>query len=137
MNSLTLLLSFVVAIASTNAFSTPFIGSTNALCRQSAVRSSSLQMAVDSIDNASDFDAAVASADSLVIVDYSTTWCGPCKVIAPKFDELSDQYSSAKFLKASAFSSLSISLCSMSTGSCQLRNVRVIISTQSFQTLTG
>jgi len=99
MNSLTLLLSFVVAIASTNAFSTPFIGSTNALCRQSAVRSSSLQMAVDSIDNASDFDAAVASADSLVIVDYSTTWCGPCKVIAPKFDELSDQYSSAKFLK--------------------------------------
>ena len=83
-------------------------------------------MAVDSIDNASDFDAAVASADSLVIVDYSTTWCGPCKVIAPKFDELSDQYSSAKFLKASSspFSPFfSIVFCSRFNGSCQLRNI--------------
>ena len=37
--------------------------------------SSSLQMAVDGIDNASDFDAAVTSTDSLVTVDYSTTPC--------------------------------------------------------------
>jgi len=35
----------------------------------------------------------------LVVVDYSTTWCGPCKVIAPKFDELSEKYPDAVFLK--------------------------------------
>jgi thioredoxin 1 len=46
------------------------------------------------------FDKAVATADdALVIVDFSTTWCGPCKVIEPKFVELSDQFSNAVFLK--------------------------------------
>lgn len=33
------------------------------------------------------------------MVDYSTTWCGPCKVIAPKFDELSESYPDSVFLK--------------------------------------
>ena len=59
-------------------------------------------MAVDNIENETDFDQAVSSAENLVIVDYSTTWCGPCKFIAPKFDELSDKYTTAKFLKASS-----------------------------------
>merc|ERR1712232_774851 len=45
-------------------------------------------------------DKTIASAGkSLVIVDYSTTWCGPCKVIVPKFEEMSDIYSDAVFLK--------------------------------------
>ena len=29
-----------------------------------------------------------SSGNTLVVVDYSTTWCGPCKKIAPKFLEL-------------------------------------------------
>ena len=33
------------------------------------------------------------------MVDYSTTWCGPCKVIAPKFEEFSEKYPDAVFLK--------------------------------------
>jgi thioredoxin 1 len=57
-------------------------------------------MRVVSVDSEVAFDKTIASAgSSLVIVDYSTTWCGPCKVIAPKFDELSDKYTSAIFLK--------------------------------------
>ena len=56
--------------------------------------------AVKDITNEGDFDKTVKSAgSSLVVVDYSTTWCGPCKVIAPKFEELSDKYSNAIFLK--------------------------------------
>ena len=59
-------------------------------------------MKVVDIDSEETFDSTVSSAGSnLVIVDYSTTWCGPCKVIAPKFDELSDQYPDAVFLKVS------------------------------------
>ena len=56
--------------------------------------------AVVDIDSEAAFDQTIQSAgDSLVVVDYSTTWCGPCKVIAPKFDEFSEKYPDAVFLK--------------------------------------
>jgi thioredoxin 1 len=56
--------------------------------------------AVVDIGSESAFDQTIASAGgSLVVVDYSTTWCGPCKVIAPKFEELSEKYGDAVFLK--------------------------------------
>ena len=57
-------------------------------------------MAVIDVDSEKAFDDKISSAgDSLVIIDYSTTWCGPCKVIAPKFDELSDTYPDSVFIK--------------------------------------
>ncbi|CAN0208618.1 unnamed protein product [Scytosiphon promiscuus] len=37
--------------------------------------------------------------DKLVVVDYSTTWCGPCKMILPKFEALAEEYSDAIFVK--------------------------------------
>jgi thioredoxin 1 len=56
--------------------------------------------AVKDISSEPAFDDAVKNAGSkLVVVDYSTTWCGPCKVIAPKFEELSEKYSDAVFMK--------------------------------------
>lgn len=42
------------------------------------------------------------SRDKLVVVDYSTTWCGPCKLIFPKFEMLAEQYKDAIFLKVPA-----------------------------------
>nr|WOE55162.1 PhM00028.1 [Neoporphyra haitanensis]WOE55263.1 PhF00030.1 [Neoporphyra haitanensis] len=38
-------------------------------------------------------------ADALVVIDYSTTWCGPCKVVSPKFEALSDEHPSVVFCK--------------------------------------
>lgn len=32
------------------------------------------------------------SSDKLVVVDYLTTWCGPCKLIAPKVAEMAEEY---------------------------------------------
>jgi len=56
-------------------------------------------MAVQDIGSEAAFDATVQGAgDKLVVVDYSTTWCGPCKVIAPKFEELSEKYKDAVFV---------------------------------------
>ena len=58
------------------------------------------------ISSQEEFDKALGSAgDSLVVIDYSTSWCGPCKIIAPKFDEFSEQYKNVAFLKVMGDSS--------------------------------
>ena len=92
MNIITkILLSALLAAFSANAF-TPTIAFSG--------RRGTCAMAVVDIDSENTFDNTISRAGgSLVIVDYSTTWCGPCKVIAPKFDELSDKYPGAVFLK--------------------------------------
>ncbi len=33
------------------------------------------------------------------LVDFSASWCSPCKVIAPFFNSLKDKYPSIKFFK--------------------------------------
>ncbi|KAJ1388216.1 Thioredoxin-like superfamily [Sesbania bispinosa] len=34
----------------------------------------------------------------IVIANFSATWCGPCKMIAPYYSELSEKYPSIMFL---------------------------------------
>lgn len=34
-----------------------------------------------------------------MVVDFTASWCGPCKMIGPYFDELSSKYPSVKFVK--------------------------------------
>ncbi|KAL1507394.1 hypothetical protein AB1Y20_008236 [Prymnesium parvum] len=65
-----------------------------------------VEAVVIDISSTEEFNAALENAgDSLVVVDYSTSWCGPCKIIAPKFDELSETYKDVSFLKVMGDSS--------------------------------
>lgn len=38
--------------------------------------------------------------ESLSVLDCYATWCGPCKSIAPFYQELSERYTDVFFLKA-------------------------------------
>ena len=49
-----------------------------------------------------EFDEILTSAgDKAVVVDFYATWCGPCKVIAPYYEELSKQFTGVVFIKVS------------------------------------
>lgn len=39
------------------------------------------------------------SDGAITVVDFSTTWCGPCVKVAPEFEALSERIEGVKFLK--------------------------------------
>ncbi|EKU23086.1 thioredoxin f [Nannochloropsis gaditana CCMP526] len=83
-----------VLLSASDAFVAPPVHSSRA-SRVQLVR----QQAVVEASSPDDFDKLVTGAgEKLLIVDYSTTWCGPCKMMAPKFDEMSSRFD-AVFVK--------------------------------------
>ena len=43
--------------------------------------------------NDSNFDDEVMKSDLPVLVDFWAEWCGPCKMIAPSVEKISEEYS--------------------------------------------
>lgn len=41
--------------------------------------------------NTSEFDTHVLENDGIVLVDFSATWCGPCKMQKPVLEQMEDK----------------------------------------------
>jgi len=49
--------------------------------------------------NESDFDEKISGK---CLVSFSTTWCGPCKMLTPVMEELSEEMKDVSFYKVDA-----------------------------------
>lgn len=48
--------------------------------------------------NKNNFETEVLNSDIPVLVDFNADWCGPCQMLKPIIEELSDERSDCKFV---------------------------------------
>ncbi|CAD5162906.1 thioredoxin F1, chloroplastic-like [Musa acuminata AAA Group] len=73
--------------------------------RAAVVATSNLETAVPAVGQVTEVDKDTfwplvkAAGERVVVLDMYTRWCGPCKVMAPKFKELSEKHLDVVFMK--------------------------------------
>jgi len=52
------------------------------------------------VEDKAHWEKCLAEAgDKLVVVDFTATWCGPCKMISPVFHKMADENTDCVFLQ--------------------------------------
>ncbi len=49
--------------------------------------------------NEKDFEKEVLGFDGVVLIDFYADWCGPCKMLSPIIEEVSEEHPEVRFLK--------------------------------------
>mmetsp|Transcript_701 Transcript_701/g.873 ORF Transcript_701/g.873 Transcript_701/m.873 type:complete len:104 (-) Transcript_701:478-789(-) len=52
-----------------------------------------------SLNNLKEFDALLKNEDKLIVIDFTATWCPPCKMIGPIFEAMATQFPDAILVK--------------------------------------
>lgn len=60
------------------------------------------------IVNTGSFRGTVEESNKVVVVDFFATWCGPCKMLTPVFESLSQEMPNAEFVKVDIDQSLEL-----------------------------
>ena len=68
-----------------------------------------------------DFNSEVINFDGVSIVDFWAEWCGPCKMIAPIFEDVANELTNAKFVK------VNVDECPNLAGNYQIANIPTLL----------
>ncbi|KAJ5067860.1 tpr repeat containing protein [Anaeramoeba ignava] len=55
-------------------------------------------MSIENITSSTQFDNILNTPDQLIVIKWTADWCGPCKMIEPYYQKLSQQYPNVIFL---------------------------------------
>lgn len=88
-------------------------------------------MAVHSLTS-ENFTDTVELSTSTVIVDFWAEWCGPCKMVAPILDQMSEDYPDIMFAKVNVDEEPSLS-----GGITSIPTLRVYVGGEVVKTLVG
>merc|ERR1711862_528632 len=57
------------------------------------IKTKKILMTAEYLDDKAAYDAAIAaSKDKPLCIDYTATWCPPCKMIGPKFETMAGEF---------------------------------------------
>ena len=58
--------------------------------------------------NMDEFNNEVINSNEVAVIDFFATWCGPCKMLTPVFEEVANETPNAKFFKVDIDESLDL-----------------------------
>lgn len=71
--------------------------------------------------NENEFVSKVIEFDGVAVVDFWAAWCGPCKMIAPIYEEVAAELTNCKFVK------VNVDECPSIAGKYQVASIPTIM----------